>query len=119
MDLILQINTCPDDYIIGFERSTITKDMVAFLRHLSVESPEGCRLGLNLCNIDSVCHEFFEFLKETTENKKISLVEIPVQINALMHLMNYDKYAFSYINEIDFKESKRTLVKRNFRFCSI
>lgn len=107
-----------ENIIVYFERKYMSEEVVTLLKNylLGLSSPK--RVAINLENIESTQNEFFTMLKDCAKSKKISLFNTSADINLLLFLMNYNQYTKLYVNERDFKEEKRELVNRNFKFCA-
>lgn len=115
---MLNIKDDRKNIIIDFMESDLSGDVVHSLRAAINTCPEARHIGINLGNIKTAKNEFFSLLKEFSENKNICLYNLTAEINLLLFLMNYSQYAQLFVNEIDFKESKRSLICRDFKICA-
>ena len=104
--------------IVDFLKDELSEDVVCCLRnHLKLVSSNK-QIAINLKNVTSAKNEFFSLLKEFSNEKKICLYNLTADINLLLFLMNYNQYTHLYVNEADFKEGKRDLVRRDFKVCN-
>lgn len=106
-----------ENIIVYFESKYVSREAIVSLRNYLLETSPSRRIAINLENIESTQNEFFTMLKDCAGNKIISLFNTSADMNLLLFLMNYNQYAKLYVNELDFKEEKRELINRNFRFC--
>lgn len=104
--------------IVDFIRADLSEDVVVCLRKTLKEVSPKRQIGINLANITSARNEFFSLLKEFSDDRKICLYNLTADINLLLFIMNYNQYTHLYVNEDDFKEHKRNLVKREFKICA-
>lgn len=103
--------------IVYFDRQLVSKKEASSLKSFLLENCKSKRVAIDLGNIKIAHNCFFEVLKEFAEHKKLSLFNIPPDVNLLLYLMNYNPYIKLYVNEMDFIDQKRELIYRNFRFC--
>ncbi len=103
--------------IVSFEEASLSTATVEHMEAFLKEMMPYKKIAIDLANIKSLKNEFFDMLKVLSLNKKISLFNISAEMNLLLFIMNYNQYTRLYSNENDFKEGKRELVKRNFKFC--
>lgn len=109
-----------DDYentIVYFDRQLLSDDEVLRLKTFLLKNSPSKRIAIDLGNIKIAHNCFFAMLKEFAASKKLSLFNIPTDVNLLLYLMNYNSYIKLYVNEMDFIDQKRELIYRNFRFC--
>ncbi|HNW25206.1 MAG TPA: hypothetical protein PLG15_01140 [Candidatus Gastranaerophilaceae bacterium] len=100
--------------IFKLNSDNISSNLVYKLKKTFKKLPKNKSVAINLQNVEYVCSEFLEFLKEFSKKREISLFNIQAEISALFYLTKYDKFAHIYLNDIDFYEQKRMLLNRNF-----
>ncbi len=103
--------------IINLLRDDLSSEVVDKLRFELKSFSAKKQIGINLRHVKKARNAFFSFLKEYSDNQKISLYNMTADINLLLFLMNYNQYAQLYVNETDFKERKRNLIHRKFKIC--
>lgn len=94
--------------------SNISFESVFSLENLLEKLPASKPVALNLQDVDYICVEFLDFLKRTSSNRKISLINMQAEIFVLLNLTKYDKFAHIFLNDIDFALQKRALLNRRF-----
>lgn len=75
---------------------------------------ESRNIALDLTNVTDCTIDFFENIKNLALQKKIGIFNINSDIFALFLTMNLDKSLKLFVNEIDFQENSRQLLKREF-----
>ena len=71
-------------------------------------------VALDLKEVESVTEDFFTFIKNFSETTKLTLLNIPSELFALLNLKRYDKNVRMFNNNLDFIEDKHELVNRRF-----
>lgn len=71
-------------------------------------------VALDLKEVESVTEDFFTFIKNFSETTKLTLLNIPSELFALLNLRRYDKNVRMFNNNLDFVEDKRELINRKF-----
>ena len=84
-------------------------------RLLKEISRETRQVGIDLKYVYDCTIDFIEALKDTAENKKISIFNIPSDIFVLFNVMKLDRAVNLYVSESDFELGARRLINRNFR----
>jgi hypothetical protein len=100
--------------ILNLHSSVLTFELVFKLQKILNEFPFDKSIALNLNDVDSICVEFLDLLKETSRKRRISLTNIQAEIFVLLNLTKYDKFAPLFLSDIDFLEQKRALINRRF-----
>ena len=100
--------------ILKLHSNILTFDLVFRLRKILSKLPLNKSIALNLHEVDSICVEFLEFLKDTSTNRCISLTNIQSEIFVLLNLTKYDKFAPVFLSDTDFLDQKRVLINRRF-----
>ena len=72
-------------------------------------------VALDLKEVESVTEDFFTFIKNFSETTKLTLLNIPSELFALLNLRRYDKNVKMFNNNLDFIEDKHELINRKFR----
>ena len=57
---------------------------------------------------------FFTFIKNFSETTKLTLLNIPSELFAILNLRRYDKNVRMFNNNLDYIEDKHELVNRKF-----
>lgn len=104
--------------IFKVNSENISLEIVKKLKRVLEKTPKNKPLALNLQNVEYICCEFLEFLKDSSKKREISLFNLQAEISALFYLTKYDRFAHIYLNDIDFYEQKRMLLNRNFYIIS-
>ncbi len=104
--------------VLKFNTQDISSKLVDKLKKTLKKFPNNKPVALNLQNVEYICCEFLDFLKELSQKREISLFNLQAEISALFNITKYDKYAHIYLNDIDFYEQKRMLLNRNFSIIS-
>lgn len=71
-------------------------------------------VAIDLQYVQDCTIDFINILKLISENKKIGIFNIPSDIFTLFNVMDMDKKANLFVNELDFIENQRQLINRNF-----
>ena len=71
-------------------------------------------IAIDLANVNDCTIDFIENLKQVAHNKKIGIFNIPSDIFVLFNTMKIDKCVELYVSELDFIESSRKLINREF-----
>lgn len=100
--------------IFKLHSNNLTFEQVFMLKNILNDYPLNKPVALNLNNVDCVCMEFLELLKETSNNRPLSLTSLQSEILVLLNLTKYDKFSPVFLNDFDFLEQKRALINRNF-----
>lgn len=69
---------------------------------------------LDLKEVESVTEDFFTFIKNFSESTKLTLLNIPSELFALLNLRRYDKNVKMYNNNLNFIRDKNELTDRKF-----
>lgn len=69
---------------------------------------------LDLKEVESVTEDFFTFIKNFSESTKLTLLNIPSELFALLNLRRYDKNVKMYNNNLNFIQDKNELTDRKF-----
>ncbi len=70
--------------------------------------------ALDLKEVESVTEDFFTFIKNFSEATKLTLLNIPSELFAILNLRRYDKNVKMFNNNLDFIQDKNELVNRKF-----
>ena len=102
--------------IVDIEGKSISKADITKLKDLQTKYTRSKRIGINLENVQSVNIDFLDFLKASFErNKKISLYNLCNEVFLSLLVLKYDRYADIYMNKIDFKEEKHSILYRRLK----
>ena len=101
-------------YILLLHSNALSVEWVFCLKNLLNTIVEGKTIALDLQHVECMCAEFLDFLKENSNRKKISLINLQAELFALLNLTEYDKFTNIFLNEIDYIEQKRALINRRF-----
>ncbi len=71
-------------------------------------------VALDLKEVESVTEDFFTFIKNFSETTKLTLLNIPSELFALLNLRRYDKNVKMFNNNLDFIQDKNELINRKF-----
>ena len=71
-------------------------------------------VALDLKEVESVTEDFFTFIKNFSETTKLTLLNIPSELFALLNLRRYDKNVKMFNNNLDFIQDKNELMNRKF-----
>ena len=71
-------------------------------------------IALDLKEVESVTEDFFTFIKNFSETTKLTLLNIPSELFAILNLRRYDKNVRMFNNNLDYIEDKQELVNRKF-----
>ena len=72
-------------------------------------------VALDLKEVESVSEDFFTFIKNFSETTKLTLLNIPAKLFAMLNLRRYDKNVKMFNNNLDYFEDKNELINRKFR----
>ncbi|MBR2525231.1 hypothetical protein IKE67_02070 [bacterium] len=72
-------------------------------------------IALDLKEVESVTEDFFTFVKNFSESTKLTLLNIPSELFALLNLKRYDKNVKMFNNNLDFIKDKNELINRKFQ----
>lgn len=103
-----------ESYIFKLNSEKISLTSVNTLKKILKKLPQNKAVAFNLKNVEYVCSDFLDFLKEFSQKREVSVFNLQVEISALFYLTKYDKYARIYLDDSDFYEQKRRLLNRNF-----
>ena len=112
MDISCQENSA--GCILNLHSSILTFDLLFKLKKILKDIPSDRPIALNLNDVDCVCVEFLEFLREVSSLRHFSLTNLQSEILVLLNLTKYDKFAPIFLSDIDFLEQKRALLNRRF-----
>ena len=71
-------------------------------------------IALDLKEVESVTEDFFTFIKNFSETTRLTLLNIPSELFALLNLRRYDQNVKMFNSNLDFFEDKRELINRKF-----
>ena len=71
-------------------------------------------VALDLQEVESVTEDFFTFIKNFSETTKLTLLNIPSELFALLNLRRYDKNVKMFNNNLDYIQDKNELINRKF-----
>lgn len=100
--------------ILKLHSSHLTPKLLVQLSLLIQRIPNNKQIGINFLHVNSICKEFFYFLKAQTSKKNISIINLNPELFALLDLTQYCKFIKIYACENDFFENKRSIINRNF-----
>lgn len=100
--------------ILNLHSNILTFGLVFRLKKILKTVPSDVPIALNLENVDYICVEFLEFLKDNSKRRKLSLLGLQSEIFALLNLTNYDNFANIFLSDLDFIKQKRILKTRRF-----
>ena len=72
-------------------------------------------VALNLKQFKFFNPQFIDIIKDLTSKKIISLTNTPLEVHALINLLQYDKYFDIYIDDESFLKDKHKIINRKFR----
>lgn len=101
--------------LVGIEGNTISQADISALEHLYEQKGLKKRIGIDLKNVVSVKHDFFEFLINVANKEKVSLYNIPNDIYLMLFVSKYDKHVDMYLDERDFISAKNSIVYRRLK----
>jgi hypothetical protein len=84
-------------------------------RLLKEISSERRQIGIDLKYVYDCTIDFIETLKTVAMTKQISIFNIPSDIFVLFNVMRLDRTVNLYVSELDFEESQRRLINREFK----
>ena len=102
-------------YVIGIKSKDLNFKSLANLAILMDKMDLNTKpVALDLKEVESVTEDFFTFIKNFSETTKLTLLNIPSELFALLNLKRYDKNVRMFNNNLDFIEDKHELVNRRF-----
>jgi len=102
-------------YVINIKSKELNFNSLANLAILLSKSGLSEKpIALDLKEVESVTEDFFTFIKNFSEATKITLLNIPSELFALLNLRRYDKNVKMFNNNLDFVQDKNELVNRKF-----
>lgn len=102
-------------YVIGIKSKDLNFKSLANLAILMNKMDLDTKpIALDLKEVESVTEDFFTFIKNFSETTKLTLLNIPSELFALLNLKRYDKNVRMFNNNLDFIEDKHELVNRKF-----
>lgn len=101
--------------IVDIEGNSVSKSDLIDLKRLFREKASKKRIGIDLNKVLNIRHDFLDFLKESSSQKKLSLFNINNEVYLLLFVSRYDKYVNIYLNEDDFYKDKRCIVYRRLK----
>ena len=102
-------------YVIGIKSKDLNFKSLANLAILMNKMDLDTKpIALDLKEVESVTEDFFTFVKNFSETTKLTLLNIPSELFALLNLKRYDKNVRMFNNNLDFIEDKHELVNRKF-----
>lgn len=112
------ISKSRESYILNVRSSIIKLDVVLMLEKIFKSIPKNNPIALNMQNVNFINEDFLIFLKQSSADRKISLMNLQSELYVLLNLTNYDKYAKIFISENDFLDNKRAIINRKFSVLS-
>jgi len=100
--------------ILKLHSNILSFDLLFKLKKILNEFPSDRQIALNLHDVDFICIEFLEFLKETSSLRRLSLTSLQSETLVLLNLTKYDNFAPIFLSDVDFLEQKRALLNRRF-----
>jgi len=102
-------------YVINVKTKELNFHALANLAILLNKSGlDSKHVALDLQEVESVTEDFFTFIKNFTESTKLTLLNIPSELFALLNLRRYDKNVKMFNSNLDFIQDKNELVNRKF-----
>lgn len=100
--------------ILKLHSSVVSLELISRLKKMIEQIPRGKKIALNFQNVEKISADFFDFIKEIAKNNKISIINLPAELFALLNLTNHNQFVYLFLDEADFFENKRLLVNRKF-----
>lgn len=100
--------------ILNLHSKILSSELILKLKKILESLPKNKQIALNLEEVDYICIEFLDFLKEFSKQKKLALTNLQTEIFVLLNLTKHDKFAHIFLNDTDFIEHKRGLLNRRF-----
>lgn len=102
-------------YVIGIKSKELNFKSLANLAILLDKMDFNSKpIALDLKEVESVTEDFFTFIKNFSETTRLTLLNIPSELFALLNLRRYDKNVKMFNSNLDFFEDKRELINRKF-----
>ena len=102
-------------YVVGIKTKDLNfcslANLAILLNKMDIEKHP---VALDLTEVESVTEDFFTFIKNFSETTKLTLLNIPSELFALLNLRRYDKNVKMFNNNLDFIQDKHELVNRKF-----
>lgn len=76
---------------------------------------KNCKIAFDMKSVNNIKESFLNFIKQKSQNQKISLFNLNAEIIALLDIINYDKYVYIYNDESDFINNTHSIVNRQFK----
>lgn len=101
--------------IVDISGNDLSQADITKLRKLYKEKSVSTRIGIDFAQIKSVEPEFFALVKEAAGQKKLSVFNADSSVYLQLFVSQADRYLNLYLNERDFLEDKRSIVKRRLK----
>jgi len=101
-------------YVFDLGNDAISCENVKLIDDLLKKTSKLKSFAINMERVTSCCNEFFDMLQKNSKKRKITLVNTPSEILALLNLTRTDNSVDLFQSEIDMEEDKRSLINRKF-----
>lgn len=101
--------------IVDIAGNALSQADIKKLRKIYREKSESKRIGIDFTQLKAVEPEFFALVKEAANYRKISVFNADSNVYLQLFVSNADKYLNLYLNESDFVDDKRSIVKRRLK----
>ncbi|MBQ3311468.1 hypothetical protein IJG72_05255 [bacterium] len=103
-------------YVIGIKTKDLNfKSLANLAILLNKMNFKDNSIALDLKEVESVSEDFFTFIRNFSETSKLTLLNIPAELFAILNLRRYDKNVKMFNNNLDFFQDKNELINRTFR----
>lgn len=101
--------------LVDIEANDISAEDVIALNNLYEKKGLKKRIGIDLKYIETIKHDFWDFLISVANKGKVSLYNVPNDVYLMLFISKYDAYVDMYLNEMDFISSKNSIVYRRLK----
>lgn len=101
--------------IVDIAGNAMSQSELELIQELFEQKASGCRIAINLKNVDYITDDFIKLLKRYANEKKLSLFGLNNDIYLMLFITQSDKYADIYLNEQDFMQNKNIIVHRRLK----
>lgn len=101
--------------IVDIAGKALSQSDISELRKIYKENSDSKRIGLNFEHIKAIEPEFLSLIKDAAEKNKLSVFNAQCDIYLQLFISKTDEFLNLYLNEGDFCEEKRSIVKRRLK----
>ena len=100
--------------ILDLHSNELSFDVLSQLKKIINSMQDNKPIAIDFKNINFICREFLDFIKDLSSKKNISIININPELFAILDLTEYCKFVQIFASKSDFIKNKRSIINRKF-----